>query len=189
MARRRIGRSAAEAAPDTTMKTDAVQVQRTQEEVTPGAVATESVQASVPVTPPSPPEPARGEEPPSTKEPPAAKEPVAVTPAPAPTKIAFAMVPPATLKGLLASNTTIEPADNVQHQMMRDEVKRASSVIKVCIAADGAVATTAVARSSGYPAYDQQLVAGVRAWRYRPYMVNGQPTPACSAVAFAFTIQ
>jgi protein TonB len=179
MARRRIGRSAAD---DTTVKTEAVA--RPQEQVTAGAVATESVPAPAPVAVapvPVPPSPAEPAQPDPTQAKPAAPAVAA--------KVAPVVVPPTTLKGLLASSSAIEPPENVQQQMMRDEVKKANAVIKVCIDADGAVATAAVARSSGYSAYDQHLLAGVRAWRYRPYMVSGQATPACSAVAFAFKIQ
>jgi serine/threonine-protein kinase len=186
MARRRIGRSAADSAPETTVKTE--EVRRPQEQLTAGAVATESVPAPAPVEVAAPPIAVTPpESQPAQPEPPLAKQPA--SPAPVAPKVPATLVPPATLKGLIASSTSIEPPDNVQHQMMRDEVKKASAVIKVCIGNDGAVTTASVARSSGYPAYDQELVAGVRTWRYRPYMVNGQATPACSAVAFAFAIQ
>jgi protein TonB len=179
--------SAAEAAPETTVKTEEVQAARSHDDVTQGAVAIESVPAPAPVvvaTPPAPApvEPAEHTAPP---EPTWVKEPAA----PVPAKAVPVMVPPATLKGLLASSTAIEPPDNVQSQMMRDEKKKTNAVLKLCIGADGAVTSASVAKSSGYPDYDQRLIAGVHAWHYRPYMIRGQATAACSAVAFAFAIQ
>ena len=99
------------------------------------------------------------------------------------------VIPPATLKTLLVSSSPIEPPEVVQAQMMRDDKKKASAVLKVCVGAGGEVTSAAIAKSSGYGEYDDRLVAGVRSWRYRPYMINGQYVPVCSAAAFAFTIQ
>jgi TonB family protein len=61
-------------------------------------------------------------------------------------------------------------------------------VIKVCIGASGEVTAASVMKSSGYSAYDANLVAGIRSWRYRPYVADGKPVPACSAVAVSFAL-
>ena len=41
-------------------------------------------------------------------------------------------------------------------------------------------------QSTGYADYDLDLLNGVRTWRYRPFTVNGVPTPACSPVSFVY---
>ncbi|MGE5185282.1 MAG: TonB family protein [Acidobacteriota bacterium] len=97
-------------------------------------------------------------------------------------------IPPAALAGLLASSTRIDVPEIVLTRMRHDEKKRTNAVIKVCIGTSGEVTATSVIRSSGYPAYDANLVAGIRAWRYRPYVAGGKAVPACSAVAISYAM-
>jgi TonB family protein len=212
MARRKIGRAAAssvEAPPDTTLAVETVQRPRgaggkeniAAMEPTPSPVAVSPIAAppgakDAPKTAPTTakvetqpaPEPtwAKPAETPAI----AKAEPAAATQQPAKAAAMPATVlPPSTLKTLLISGGTIAPPDIVQNQMMREEKKKTSAVLKVCIGQGGEVTSSAIAKSSGYPEYDAKLVSGVKGWRYRPYMVNGQYVPVCSAVAFAFSIQ
>jgi TonB family protein len=98
---------------------------------------------------------------------------------------------PPTVMGALrdAGDTQIHPSRAVQNQMLRDDNKRVVASIKVCIQASGAIGSVAMIGTSKYPEYDQQLVEAARRWHYRPYTVNGVPTPACSAVSFVYSIQ
>jgi TonB family protein len=97
-------------------------------------------------------------------------------------------IPPATLKGLLASSTKIDVPDVVITQMKHDEKKKTNAVIKVCIGTGGEVTAASVMKSSGYAAYDDNLVNGIRGWRYRPFLVDGKTVPACSAVSVGFSL-
>ena len=114
--------------------------------------------------------------------PPIAPAPVA---APAPPR----GVSPSDLRNLLTSKTTIEVPSIVQTQMKRDDKKTASATIKVCVGTAGEVTTTAVLKSSGYPAYDEQAVAAIRGWRYKPFMADGHAVAICSAVISSFALQ
>ncbi len=114
--------------------------------------------------------------------PPIAPAPVA---APAPPR----GVSPSDLRNLLTSKTTIEVPSIVQTQMKRDDKKTASATIKVCLGTAGEVTTTAVLKSSGYPAYDEQAVAAIRGWRYKPFMADGHAVAICSAVISSFALQ
>jgi hypothetical protein len=42
---------------------------------------------------------------------------------------------------------------------------------------------------SGYIEYDQALSAAMHAWRYRPYIIDGQPTAVCGVVSFIYTMK
>ena len=217
MARRKIGRGAlSEAPPDTTVAVETVE--RPRAHVTQGTAAIETTPVAAPAAPLVIPEtpakpatvatkaPAKVEASPEpTWAKPEAPAPVAPAPAPAvaktepaplpaPAKPAAAAEPPrivapSVLKSLLASSSTIEPPEAVQAQMMRDEKKKTTAVVKVCIGTGGEVTGASVAKTSGYVQYDAALVAGVRGWRYRPYSADGHAVPACSAVVFAFAIQ
>jgi TonB family protein len=88
-----------------------------------------------------------------------------------------------------SGDTQIHPSRTVQTQMLRDDNKRVVANIKVCIQASGAIGSVSMLGTSKYPEYDRQLVEAARRWHYRPYTVNGVPTPACSAVSFVYSIQ
>ncbi|MCX5741689.1 MAG: hypothetical protein NT062_04215 [Proteobacteria bacterium] len=100
------------------------------------------------------------------------------------------VIPPTTLKALrVAGETNLVPPDVVKTQMMRDDHTRVSAGFKVCIDEAGAIASVGQISPTGYPGYDATLAAGIRGWRYRPYLVNGKATPACAVVTFVYSIK
>jgi protein TonB len=97
---------------------------------------------------------------------------------------------PSVLQGLRTSGETqISPDTSTQNRMLRDGVTHTSGSVKVCIATDGSVASVKLLASTRYGGYDAMLLAAVRDWRYRPYMLGGTPVPACSVVTFNYTIK
>ncbi|HUJ57803.1 MAG TPA: protein kinase [Kofleriaceae bacterium] len=116
-------------------------------------------------------------------------EPAVAAPVPAPT-LAPKVIAPAMLKQLRVSgDTQIDAPDITQHEMMQDGKSKISAVLKVCLDASGGASAVTVAKSSGYPVYDQALVSGVKGWHWKPYTAEGAARPVCSAVAFVFAIQ
>ncbi|HWU88624.1 MAG TPA: TonB family protein [Kofleriaceae bacterium] len=100
------------------------------------------------------------------------------------------LVAPQILKGLRTSGeTAIHPPRDVYNQMARDGEYKTGAVLKVCITTTGAISSVAVAKSTGYPAYDEALVGAARRWAYRPYTVDGRPVPVCSAVTFLYQMK
>ncbi|HEX7839725.1 MAG TPA: TonB family protein [Kofleriaceae bacterium] len=101
-----------------------------------------------------------------------------------------AMIAPSMLSALrISGETQLHPSAVTQNQMVRDGVSRVEARVTVCVTTSGSVGSAAMRTSTGYAAYDQDLLAAVRDWRYRPYMVNGTQVPACSIVRFIYTIQ
>jgi serine/threonine-protein kinase len=194
-ARRKIGRAAASPdAPEAGLTTEVVAKAPVKAaEPTTAFVASAAAPVAPPVAQPAPP-PAPAPQPVAiaeTPKPQPAAELARTAPATAPAAAPAAPtnIAPTVFQGLRASGGAIEPPEAAQTQMMRDEKTKVSAVIKVCIDANGAVTSSSAAKSSGYSAYDQRLIDGVKSWRYRPYMVAGKATPACSAVVFAFKLQ
>lgn len=100
------------------------------------------------------------------------------------------LLPPTLFQGLrISGETQVHPSDVTKSQMIHDGTSRTLGILKLCIAVDGAISSVSVASSTKYPAYDARLVEAARGWRYRPYMVNERPVPACSTVTFVYTIQ
>jgi len=88
-----------------------------------------------------------------------------------------------------AGDPQIRPDAGTQLQMQRDGKMRVTAVFKMCLSRAGGVSSVSMVSSSGYPAYDQKLKAGIRTWRYSPFKVNGQAQPVCSPVTFIYTMK
>ncbi len=112
-------------------------------------------------------------------------QPVKTTPPPPPPPL----LSPTLFKALrISGDTQIAPAEIDQNAIVRDGRSHVTAGIKLCIDRVGQVFGASVVASSHYPGYDRRLLEAVRAWRYSPYMVDLQPTPACSVVTFIYTI-
>jgi len=68
-------------------------------------------------------------------------------------------------------------------------IHQAVLVAKICIDAAGAVSSVDVTKSCGSADGDQSVVAKLRAWKFRPYLVNGQPSPFCTVKMFRYLIE
>lgn len=99
------------------------------------------------------------------------------------------IVPPSVAKGLrLSGDDQLAPSDPVRLAIARDGKDQVRGTFKVCVGADGAVDAVHVLASTGYPAYDGELVQRMCAWAYRPYRVNGAPAPMCTVSMVVFRL-
>jgi TonB family protein len=83
----------------------------------------------------------------------------------------------------------IHPPDTAQNAMIRDGKTKVFGIVQLCLDTSGRISKTKMLRSTGYPAYDSELLAGVRTWRYDPHRVNGTAMPVCSTVHFNYSIR
>ena len=110
---------------------------------------------------------------------------IEVKPPPQPTNVR-----PTVLQGLrISGETQVHPSAVTQSQMVHDGTSRVDGTVKLCIGTDGAVVSTKLFGTTGYPSYDAALIAAVRDWRYQPYTLAGRAVPACSTVQFVYTIR
>jgi TonB family protein len=61
-----------------------------------------------------------------------------------------------------------------------------TAAVHYCIDEAGRVTYAALIRSTGLERYDQKIVGGVRSWRFRPYLDEGNPVAVCSSIHFSF---
>jgi TonB family protein len=100
------------------------------------------------------------------------------------------MIAPGLLRGMrISGETQIQASDVVKVQMMRDGKDKVSAMFKVCVDTAGGVSSLSRLRATGYPPYDEQLEAAIRAWRYRPYSANGVAIPVCGVVTFNYDMK
>jgi hypothetical protein len=99
-------------------------------------------------------------------------------------------VPPRELEQLrVAGETQVAPDAAEQRLMARCRVSRVHASIKLCLDDTGAPVFVEQLRSSRLSGYDARLLAAVRAWRYRPYLVDGKPAAVCSAVTIVYAVK
>jgi len=80
----------------------------------------------------------------------------------------------------------ILPPLPIRDRITRSKPGFAAAVVEVCLSATGAITTTRIMTSSGYPDYDQALLEGLWSWQFRPVSVDGAPTAVCGSIAFRY---
>ncbi|MEZ4366663.1 MAG: hypothetical protein R2939_10305 [Kofleriaceae bacterium] len=101
-----------------------------------------------------------------------------------------AVIPPSLISALrISGDTHIVPDGADLTALARTGTGKATGLVRLCLDPRGAVADVALVRSTGLPGYDARLLAGVRTWRYRPYVLDGAAVPACSTVSFVFALK
>lgn len=100
------------------------------------------------------------------------------------------LVAPNVLAGLRVSgDIQPRPSASTVNQMMRDDTRKVTATIEVCVGTDGSVTSTKVRSSTKYPDYDREILSTVRDWHYRPYLINDRPVPVCTHVMFIYTLR
>ena len=85
----------------------------------------------------------------------------------------------------IRGNKNILP-DEEDRRAMADSGRGTVAVAMMCLGQDGRVARLWLKRSSCFPRYDAKLKAEIRAWRYRPFRIDGAPVPVCTRVSIIY---
>lgn len=108
-----------------------------------------------------------------------------------PCKKAETVAPPV-LRGLRTSGETqIHPPDVTKTEIIRSGKTQVTANFRVCVGTDGNISELRLVKSSGFPSYDSALTAGLRTWKYKPYMIDRcglgpRPVAVCSMVTFIY---
>ncbi len=86
----------------------------------------------------------------------------------------------------IAGTKTIVPDDIDRLYIQRRGLGTLRASFRVCIDDTGVVESVLPIRTSGLSSYDARLLAGIRAWRYSPYLIDDQPVPVCTGVTFIY---
>jgi hypothetical protein len=87
----------------------------------------------------------------------------------------------------IAGEEKILPDAKTRAEIAKSGRTRVIASAKICIDKAGAVTGVSMMKSSGWAAYDDEIRAGMLTWKYRPFMVNGVATAACTAIMFIYT--
>lgn len=86
----------------------------------------------------------------------------------------------------ISGEAAIVPDDLTKLEIQKAGVAQVIGSFKLCLDTRGAVVRVQTLKTSGFEAYDQKLIRGMRKWRYRPYLDDGKPVPVCTAVTFVY---
>jgi TonB family protein len=86
----------------------------------------------------------------------------------------------------IAGSATVDPDPKTKAAIAASGKTPVKIMVKVCVDMAGAIAEVDLVRSSGFPAYDQEIKAAIRTWKYKPFVVSGAPTRACSVAVFIY---
>jgi len=86
----------------------------------------------------------------------------------------------------VAGNTDIQPSKQTRSTMIRNGVSSVKGTVRLCVDTAGSVTESMLTEATGYDEYDKKLVAAVRDWRFRPYVVSGQAYAVCSTAEFVY---
>jgi TonB family protein len=76
--------------------------------------------------------------------------------------------------------------DEPEQAVMAKAGKHVVAVVKLCVAASGAVGRIQLIKSSGYPAYDDKILREMKSWTFGPIAIEGQPADVCTPVTFSY---
>ncbi len=86
------------------------------------------------------------------------------------------------LESRTAGDDRIEPDDVTRARLAKAGRRRASGAFRLCIDGQGTVVLARTLIATGSPAYDEKILRELRAWKFRPHVVGGEPYGVCSQV-------
>ncbi len=98
-------------------------------------------------------------------------------------------IAPTMLEGSrIAGDKLIVPDDDTKVEITASGKDKLVASFKLCLGTDGAITQVSMLKTSGFAAYDQKIMFTIRnSWKYRAYVVNGNPSPVCTAVTFIYS--
>jgi TonB family protein len=97
-------------------------------------------------------------------------------------------VPPRNLEpNRIRGNKNIMPDEFTKRAMEAAGESKVVASAKMCIDTQGEITEVRILKSSGYPSYDETIESEMGQWAFRPYEVDGQAVPVCTAVTFIYS--
>lgn len=112
-----------------------------------------------------------------------------VLPYPVPADHATAFVVPHRLIGPRTGKVSLVPPDEVRAWMAQRYIVEVVSTFLYCLDESGAVDRVLPLRPANVPRYTDTLIAGIKRWRFPPFLVDGKPARVCTHVNFVYRQQ
>jgi len=83
--------------------------------------------------------------------------------------------------------TQIQPEDRDKIVIGKSKVDAIEIVVEYCIDEQGSVGKEFLVEPSGLPSYDAKVVAYVKQWKFKPFLIAGVPRRVCSGLKIHYT--
>lgn len=87
----------------------------------------------------------------------------------------------------IAGEKGIVPDDETKELIRPYGEQQITGTFRLCVNEAGRVESVLPLRSTGFPGYDRDLLAGMAQWIYSPYKIDDEPVPVCSSITFIYT--
>jgi hypothetical protein len=87
----------------------------------------------------------------------------------------------------IAGERKLVPDDETKRQLAQLRGRKVTGTYRLCLDEAGGVESVLPMTSTGLPAYDRDLLAGMARWRYSPYTIDGKPVPVCTQITFIYS--
>src|SRR5262249_45214046 len=99
-------------------------------------------------------------------------------------------IAPGALEALrVKGNRNIVPDIFVKRLLQNSAETRVVTAVRLCVDATGKVSRVIRLKSSGYPAYDEKIATEIKAWEFKPLVVDGKAVSACTAAKFIYSLK
>jgi TonB family protein len=88
-----------------------------------------------------------------------------------------------------AGREQIPLSNDVKIRAVRDNNRRFTIAVKLCLDTAGVPDKIELAKSSGYAEADAAVLAEMRNWRFQPYTVNDKAVRVCTAYLYQYVIE
>jgi TonB family protein len=68
-------------------------------------------------------------------------------------------------------------------------VRSITAGVSLCVSAAGAPTSVQLLKPSDYEDANERILSDIRKWRFRPYLLGGQPVPVCTRVVFVYQME
>jgi TonB family protein len=100
------------------------------------------------------------------------------------------ILPPSVAKGLrLSGNEQIYPPEMTRVDMLHQGKDVVQATVQVCVGAHGSVDNVRLLKATGFRDYDDVLTREIREWKYKPYLVDGKPSPMCTVAVIIYRMK
>lgn len=87
---------------------------------------------------------------------------------------------------ILAGGAKVVPDDADRRTLLEREILKVVTTIELCVDTAGNVSGVRLLSSSGLPDYEAKIQRELATWRYAPFTIDGQLSPACSTITFVY---
>jgi hypothetical protein len=85
------------------------------------------------------------------------------------------------------ASAAFERACQERGEVASNIIGRVTGSFRICLSSSGRIRSITTLKATGVPVYDEQLIRTMYGtWRYRPFMVDGVATQACTRVTFNY---